>query len=210
MKTSRRELFEAVDKPALRPLPQDCYHYADWKKAKVHTDYNVEFDNHYYSVPYKYLQQYVEIRSTKTTVVFFYKNTLIAAHARSYKAYNYTTLTEHMPVSHQEHAKYSPAYILYVAETIGENTLNFCKHMMASRAFPQQAYRACYGLLRLGKQFGNDRLEKACAKALLVGSSRYQHVEAILKNQLEEVPFNKTVDIKISAHDNIRGAHYYQ
>jgi hypothetical protein len=210
MKTSRRELFTAIDKPALRPLPQDRYHYADWKKAKVHTDYHISFDNHYYSVPYKYLQQYIEIRSTKTTVECFYKNTLIAAHARSYKAYHYTTLTEHMPVAHQEHAKYSPAYILHVAETVGENTLNFCKHMMASRAFPQQAYRACYGLLRLGKQFSNDRLEKACAKALLVGASRYQQVETILKNKLEEVPFSNTTDIKISAHDNIRGAPYYQ
>ena len=210
MKTSRKALFEKIDRPALRALPPDRYHYADWKKAKINTDYHFSFDNHYYSVPYKYLQQSVDIRATNTTVECFYQHTLIAAHTRSYKPYSFTTLSEHMPTAHQEHAKYSPTYILHMAKIVGEHTLNFCKYMMASRPFPQQAYRACYGLLRLGKRFGNDRLEKACAKALLVGSSRYQHVEAILKNQLEEVPFKETKNTEISAHDNIRGAHYYQ
>ena len=47
---SRRSMFEAVDKPALKPLPQQPYQYADWKKARVNIDYHIEVDRHYYSV----------------------------------------------------------------------------------------------------------------------------------------------------------------
>ena len=82
--------------------------------------------------------------------------------------------------------------------------------MIASRPFPQQAYRACYGLLRLSTRYGDERLEKACKKALLIGATRYQQVELMLKNHLEEVPVQNTTAIQLSAHDNIRGANYYK
>lgn len=209
MKTSRRELFEKIDKPALKPLPPERYHYAHWKKAKIHVDYHVVFEDHYYSVPHQHIHQAVEIRSTAKTVECFYKNQRIANHVRSYKKYGFTTVSEHMPKAHQEHAKYSPTHIRSWAKKMGCQTAHFIEHMIAARAFPQQAYRACYGVLRLSNRFGEERLEKACAKALLVGATRYQHVELILKNQLEEVPVNQSSDIQLSAHDNIRGAHYY-
>ena len=38
---SRRELFEQLDRPALRPLPTECYVFAQWKKARVNIDYQV-------------------------------------------------------------------------------------------------------------------------------------------------------------------------
>lgn len=83
--------------------------------------------------------------------------------------------------------------------------------MIKSRAFPQQAYRACLGLLRLGKRYGNERLEKACHKALAAGASRYQHVESILKNNLEEAPINSNfINSPLIEHENVRGPEYYQ
>ena len=53
LRQSRRELFESLDKPALAPLPAEPYEFAQWKKARVHLDYHVAFDKHYYSVPYR-------------------------------------------------------------------------------------------------------------------------------------------------------------
>jgi transposase len=210
MKTSRQELFETIDKPALKPLPPERYQYAQWKKAKIHVDYHFVFDDHYYSVPHQYLHKAVDIRATAKTVECFYQNQRISTHERSYKKYGFTTLSEHMPKAHQAYANYSPAQIKSWAKKIGCQTYDFIEHMMATRAFPQQAYRACYGLLRLSHRFGEDRLEKACAKALLVGATRYQQVEAILKNNLEEVPVHQSITIQLSAHDNLRGAHYYK
>lgn len=210
MQTSRRELFETIDKPALKALPLERYQYAEWKCAKIHIDYHFVFDNHYYSVPHRYIHQAVEIRATKNIIECFYKQKRIAIHVRSYKKYAFTTLTEHMPKAHQEHAKYSPSHIRHWAKKIGDNTCQFIERMMTTRPFPQQAYRACYGLLRLSNRYGSQRLEKSCAKALIIGATRYQQVELILKNKLEEVPINETNTKQLSEHNNIRGANYYK
>jgi transposase len=210
MKTSRQELFETIDKPALKQLPPERYQYAEWKKAKIHVDYHFVLDDHYYSVPYKYSQRQVEIRATSKTVECFCQGQRIASHSRSYKKYGFTTNSEHMPKAHQEQAKYSLPYIKGWAKRIGVQTEEFIDHMMASRAFPQQSYRACYGLLRLSNRYGEARLEKACAKAMLIRATRYQQVESILKNQLEEAPVYSSPAIQLTAHDNIRGANYYK
>lgn len=210
MKTSRRELFETLDKPALKPLPPTRYQYVQWKRAKIHVDYHFIFDDHYYSVPFQHVLQHVEICASSQTVECFLQGKRIASHVRNYKKYGFTTFSEHMPKAHQEHAKYSLSLITNWAKQIGQQTIDFIEHMMSARAFPQQAYRACYGLLRLSKQYGADRLEKACAKALSIRATRYQQVESILKNKLEEVAVYEPLDIKLSLHDNIRGAEYYK
>jgi transposase len=210
MKTSRYELFQTLDKPALKPLPPTRYQYAEWKKAKVAMDYHVVFDDHFYSVPYQHLRQTIEIRATAHIVECFAKQERIASHVRSYTRYHYTTIEQHMPTSHQIQAQYSLNFILDNAKKIGEKTLALVNHMMACRSFPQQAYRACYGLLRLEKSYGEARLEKACAKGLLIGADRYQQIETMLKNQLEEVPLPEYQPTEPITHDNVRGAAYYQ
>lgn len=211
MKVTRRELFEQLDKPALKELPSSHYQYATWKKAKINVDYHFTLDEHYYSVPYQYIGKTVEVRATNKSVECFIDNQRVAVHARSYKKYNHTTITEHMPKEHQEHACFSAARLHNWAAKIGVNTAAFINHMINSRAFPQQAYRACLGLLRLGNRYGDARLEKACKNALAVGATRYQQVEAILKNKLEEVQINHTGNsTPIITHDNIRGSNYYQ
>jgi transposase len=155
MKTSRRELFESVDKPALKPLPPSRYQYAEWKKAKIHVDYHFVFDDHFYSVPYRHARHAVEIRATANIVECLYKGQRIAIHARNHKRYGFTTLAEHMPTAHQEQAKCSLSHIHDWAKKIGQETTDFINHMMKARAFPQQAYRACYGLLRLSNRYGS-------------------------------------------------------
>lgn len=211
MPISRKELFEQIDKPALKPLPNTKYQYATWKKAKINLDYHFVFEDRYYSVPYQYVGKYIEVRATSKSIECFYDNQRIAAHARHTKKYSFTTITEHMPKSHQEQANMSVGRLKNWASKIGINTMKFINHMIKSRAFPQQAFRACLGLLRLSKKYGDMRLEKACHKALITGATRYQQVEAILKNNLEEVPINITpVNTPLIIHDNIRGSDYYK
>jgi transposase len=209
MKTSRLELFESIDKPALKPLPAVRYQYAQWKKATVSMDYHISFEEHFYSVPYQYLRQVVEIRATSKTVECFAKQQRIASHVRSNARYRYTTVFEHMPKAHQAQAEYSLNFILENARKIGTHTLAYIEHMLAARHFPQQAYRACYGLLRLEKRFTATRLEKACTKGLLIGATRYQQIETMLKNHCEEIPLSTHNQIENLTHHNIRGADYY-
>jgi transposase len=211
MKTSRFELFESIDKPALRSLPELPYQYVEWSKAKIHIDYHFVFKDHFYSVPYNYIHREVDLCTTSTTVECFYQGKRIAAHARSYARYQFTTLPQHMPAHHLAHAEWSPERMRRWAAKIGAQTAAFIEHMILSRAFPHQALRSCLGLLRMGKRFGDERLEKACAIALAAGATRYQQVESILKNKTDLLesqcePQNEVLSI----HANIRGSNYYQ
>lgn len=211
MKSSRQSLFDAVDKPALKPLPLEKYQYAEWQHAKIHIDYHFIFDNHYYSVPYKYIHHEVEVRATANTVECFYEGKRIASHPRSYLRYKHSTLKEHMPPAHRSHAEWSPERMKRWANKIGPHAMKFIEHLIASRAFPEQAYRACLGVLRLGSRYGENRLEKACAIAYESGATRYNQVEAILKNKLDAVPHSHTTMTPvIVSHENIRGSDYYK
>lgn len=211
MKTTRRELFETIDQPALRPLPKHKYHHEEWKKAKVHIDYHFVFEDHYYSVPYKYIHKPVEIRATNKTVECFFQGERIASHPRSDHRYQHTTLKEHMPASHRAHAQWSPERIKRWANKMGPHTMRFIDHMINSRAFPEQAYRACLGVLRLSTPYGADRLEKACQIAYDAGATRYHQIELILKNKIDSVVYSYTAhSVVIAPHKNIRGSHYYK
>ena len=79
----RHEHFEQLDKPVLQPLPAEPYIYADWKKARVHIDYHVAIDGHYYSVPYTLIKKEVEVRITHNTIECFYRGNRVASHRRS-------------------------------------------------------------------------------------------------------------------------------
>ena len=211
MKTTRFELFESVDKPALKPLPKERYYFEEWNKAKIHIDYHFVFDDHYYSVPHQYLQKPVDIRSTAKTVECFFENKRIAIHERNHKKYAYTTLKEHMPAHHRAHAEWGPERIKRWAHKIGEKTALFIEHVMNSRPFIQQSYRACLGIFRLGERYGNERLEKACAIGLDAGMTRFKQIETILKNKMDsQLPENTNEDNATLNHDNIRGAKYYK
>lgn len=211
MKTSRLALFESVDKPALKVLPKERYQYAEWQRAKIHIDYHFIFDDHYYSVPYKYIHKEVEIRATSTTVECFYHKKRIASHPRNYLRYKHSTLKEHMPTAHRAQVEWSPERIKRWANKIGLHTMTFISRLIASRAFPEQAYRACLGVLRLGSKYGETRLEKACAIANESGATRYAQIELILKNKLDTVDvIQATTTPIISSHKNIRGSTYYK
>ncbi len=162
-------------------------------------------------MPYQYIHQPVNIRASSKTIECFYQGKRVAAHARSHVRYGFTTLKEHMPQAHLAHAEWSPERMERWAKKIGPQTAQFIDHMIASRAFPQQAFRSCLGLLRMGDRFGEARLENACAIALSVGATRYQQVESILKKRLDTVP-NSHAQIEpiISGHENIRGPDYYK
>lgn len=105
LNSTRKTLYETIDKPALKPLPAQPYEYADWKKARVNIDYHIEVDHHYYSVPYQLVREQVDVRLTSTTLEVLFKNRRVAAHKRDYVPGGFTTLKEHMPKSHQRYLK---------------------------------------------------------------------------------------------------------
>jgi transposase len=205
---TRRQEFEDINLPNLKPLPEKPYEYAVRKTARVNIDYHVEFEKHFYSVPHTLIHQEVDLRVTEHLVEVFHKGKGVAIHPRSSKAGGYTTLREHMPPNHQFLNKINTQQLLTWAEKVGPQTYNFINTTLKSRSFPEQAYRSCLGILNLAKKYPSSRLEQACQAALESKSLSYKAV----KDELEWLAKQTTPSIPeaLPAHDNIRGHEYYQ
>ena len=206
---TRRIAFEQIDQPALQPLPATPYVFATWKKVRVHIDYHVEVDGHYYSVPYALVKQPLDARLTDNTLECFHKGQRVASHVRSHRKGRHTTVTEHMPKAHREYAEWTPQRLVRWAEKTGPATAGVITQVLA-RPHPQQGFRSCLGIMRLGERFGQDRLEAACRRALLLGACRYKSLESILKRGLDRQPLPKQQELALpEAHDHLRGPGYY-
>jgi len=206
----RREHFEQLDRPALQPLPAEPYVYAEWKKARVHIDYHVAIEGHYYSVPYALIKKEVDVRITRNTIECFHRGNRVASHQRSHYKGRHTTVTAHMPESHRQAGEWSPERLMRWASKTGPATEKLIQNVLGSRKHPQQAYRSCLGILRLSKPYGDERLEAACRRALTLGSCRYKSIESILKHRLDEQPLETQQELALpDTHDNIRGPAYY-
>lgn len=142
---SRKEVFETVDKPAMRPLPTTGYEYAEWKRLKVQMNYHVRIENGYYSVPYDMVGQKLDVRITRNTVEIFSDGMRVASHQRCERDGQYKTVIEHMPSSHQAHASWTPARILKWAETIGPATQAVCEAIMAAGSIQNGASSSAAG-----------------------------------------------------------------
>lgn len=209
---SRRQLFEELDKPALLPLPSERFVYAEWKLVRVNIDYHVAIDHHFYSAPHTLVHEQLEARITSTTVEIFRRGERVASHVRSSARGQHTTVAEHMPRAHQKHLEWSPSRIIHWAESIGLQTKSLVERILAARPHPEMGYRTCLGILRLHKQYGSERLEAACARALRVQALSYRSVDNILKTGLDRVPAPEAAEPagqQLGLHENVRGGGYY-
>ena len=187
-RASRYELFARLDQPALRPLPAAPFVYGEWKiNVRVNIDYHIELHGHYYFVPYALIHEHVDARLTATTVEVFHRGQRVAAHLRSPVRGRHTIDAAHMPKAHQRHLEWTPARLTTWARTIGPQTAALVQAILADRPHPEQGYRSCLGLLRLGKRYGALRLEAACTRAVAVGARSYRHVDSMLKHGLDRL-----------------------
>jgi transposase len=207
--TSRRALFEDIERCALKPLPVEPYVYAEWKQCKVSFDYHVEVERHYYSVPHTLLRESVWVRIAARTVEVFHRGQRVAAHLRSSSPRHHTTLAEHMPSSHRRYADWTPERIARQAGEIGRNTAALVDIILRERAHSEQGFRAAIGIVRLAKSYGGERVEAACARALAIGARSFTSVNSILKNNLDAKRPAPAADGPAIAHSNIRGPRYF-
>jgi transposase len=207
---SRLSWFQELEQPLLKPLPPQRYYYAQWKKARVHLDYHIEVDGHYYSVPHAYLRQEVDVRVTALTIEILQHGKRLAAHPRSARKGAHTTLAEHLPKAHQAHLAWSPTRFLTWAADIGPATQEIVRYLLEQRRHPEIGYRSCLGLLALAKRYSPARLEAACQHALALGARSRRSIASILEKGLEAQPLpTEPLQLALPAHENIRGAGYY-
>ena len=208
----RRSLFERIEKHTLQPLPKQRYEYQHVRLARVNIDYHIEYDKHYYSVPHMLVKTQVEVRATSHMVNIYAGGKRIACHLRSGQQAGHTTLKEHMPQSHRHQADWTPQRFEQWAGDIGPSTLYVVQTQLYQKRHPEQSFRAVMALLQLAKQYDRVRLERACARAIEIGSPTRTSVQSILKNGIDNLPTNQKEnndDDHLNKHDNLRGAEYF-
>lgn len=211
---SRRSLFEQIEKSRLIALPSHSYEYQDVRLARVHVDYHIEYDKHYYSVPHMLVGTQVEVRASNRIVNLYAGGKRVACHTRSHYQAGHTTLDEHMPHSHRHQASWSSERFEKWSSDIGPSTHHIVCLQLKAKRHPQQSFRSVMALLTLTKKYDRVRLERACTRALEIGSPTRTSVQSILKKGLDNLSTEKQQemfedDAHLNDHDNVRGADYY-
>jgi len=213
LESSRKEIFERIEKNALLPLPVDRFEFALWKKAKVNIDYHVEVEKHYYSVPYNLRGEIVDVRYNRKVVEIYHKGIRITCHVRSFERGKHTTVPQHMPEGHRAHLEWTPTRLIEWGRKTGERTGEFVEKLLATRRHPEQGYRSALGIMRLTRHYEPERMERACAIALTHGKCSYNQVKNILEKGIDKIAslgqVEQLPEVKMPIHENIRGAEYY-
>lgn len=209
---SRQSVFEALDKPALRPLPYNHFEYANYIVRRTPANYHVEYDGFHYSVPHGLYKQLVTIRATAITIEILNDNReRVALHTRRQTGLRYVTNLAHMPPHHRHQHDanhFDGAKYRMWARNIGVQTYAAIDCLLSSQVAEEQAYRSCMGVLQCAKKYGNERLEAACDKAISLNSCTYTTITTILKNGQDKVVASAK-STSTPQHENLRGSQAY-
>lgn len=207
---SRRQIFEAIERPAMSALPSTPYVHADWRRTSAGPDYHVRLEEHHYSIPYELIRQQLWARLTASTVEIFRSGKRVACHRRAAPGdTGYTTLREHMPASHRRHAEVTPQALRDRASQVGAATALLVDAILRERPHPEQGFRSCLGILRLERSHGRERLEAACDRALKINARTLSSVNSILQNRLDGRLPDSPPEAPPITHANIRGPRFF-
>ena len=212
--SSRKELFQSVEKAYLKPLPDTLYELKDYRRAKVQKIGYVYFspDKSYYSVPYRYIGKSTMIHYTKSTVEVYFNHERIAFHKRNPALGIYNTNKDHLSSTHKAYSEWSPDYFKKKAAKHGTYVIDIVDQLMNASNYPETAYKRAMGIIQLHRIYGSQRLNDACERATYAGTYSYKRICNILKNNQdkEPLPSAETLESHIPQHDNLRGATAYQ
>jgi transposase len=210
---SRRQRFEEMERTTLLSLPTLRYEFKKQLFATVMSFGHIclTTDKHYYSVPYSFINKKVKVMFTRYNVEIFYNYERIALHKRDYSITNkYTTDNEHLPASHRFVSELTADQFLKQADEIHKDVRLYIHKILDQASHPEQAYRVCIGVLGFATKVGNDRLIKACQRALEYKIYSYKNLRSILEKGLDKQTDDEDEELKMPPHDNIRGADYYK
>lgn len=211
---SRRELFVSSEKNLLRALPPTPYEIRNYKRATVQKMGYVWLseDKHYYSVPYQYIGQRVEVSYSQSSVEVFYKHQRLCSHKRNkLRPGQYTTEPGHLSSAHKAHSDWNLDFFQRKAKLIGPYTLQYITKLILQYSYPEVGYKQSQGIIHLGRFYDKSRIEKACQHALGITHCSYRTIENILESGIDQLElFTGEVDNHIPSHENVRGESYYQ
>jgi len=206
---NRREAFERLDRPVLKPLPLQPYHFVDIKPVKVNIDYHVQYQQHHYSVPHQYVGATLELHASDALITLYCQRRQVASHPRQYRP-GITTEADHMPTRHRHQQQWTPGRLKQWACDIGPEVLRWVSAQLAARDHPEQAYRLCLGLLNLSREYPAPRLHAACRIANREGLTRLKQIKSLLHSNRDLLPEQLDLHVELPQdHANIRGPHHF-
>lgn len=208
---SREEKFLADEKHLLQPLPKTVYEMKFYKEYTVAPNNHICLfkDRHYYSVPYIHVGRKAMVIYTRSTVSIYVNNELVAVHARSYTAGQYTSVKEHLCSNLQHWLSRSPDYYMEKAKRTSDELYNLFVQLFQQGKYPEQLYRTCDGLLRLQRDTEPEDFAQACKIAIELNRYSYTLVRNLIKNKViwdTDVP----EDNPLPKHQNVRGRECYK
>ena len=208
---SRTQLFKEIEKEHLLTLPANRFIYKEFKIARVNIDYHVELLKCFYSVPFKYLKEKVEIKYSTTLLEIYFKSKLIATHPRLHIINHTSTLKEHMPLNHQyQYEKVNPQRLLNWGTSIGLNVKMFVEKRLEMYQHPSNSYKGIIAILSLAKVYGKVELDLALSYALSINATNVKSIKSILEKKLYAQAVNNPTNTVFNKHENIRGKDYYK
>jgi transposase len=206
---SRRQRFETEDLPFAKPLPKQPFTITRVKdNVKVARDYHVQFDKHFYSVPYTLSGKRIQIRQNGNLVEIYHSIERVSCHQLSLKKFSFTTKMEHMPPAHRYVKGWSSGYFLEEAAKIGPSTVRAIEILLKRTEHVEHGYRTARGILSLAKTYSGERLEKSCERALQFKNVSSTAIKSILQQGIDKQPLvikGQATETAIILHENIRG-----
>lgn len=210
---SRTDNFLSYESQALMPLPDIPYQIHQWRyNIKIPNDYHIEYDGHFYSVPYHYIGQQVNIRATQTSIEILLGHCRIAAHIRKFER-GISTHTEHQPLNHQAQSHNTPEALLEWSHSLGKFGQKWVHQNLQHRKDFANGLKAVSQLRRwLQEEQQYDHLESACEFALQYHQLGFKALLDIIKNKKALNISSKTTtpSENNNDHENLRGSDYYK
>jgi hypothetical protein len=180
------ERFRETEQAAMSPLPATPYDPASWAQLRVYRDCHVTFERAYYSAPFRLIGQEVWVRGGARTIEMFTEDhELVATHSRVGPGERQTNLL-HLPPEKVPGLVITRETCQQQAQDIGLQTAALVERLLAHR--PEDRLRSAGRVLALAKEAGEERLERACARALAFGNEDYPTVKRILAEGLDAAP----------------------
>lgn len=204
---SRTYVFENEEKEYLNDLPDIPYEYALWKEATVSYNYHIQFERNYYSVPYQYAKQSVQLRITRHMIEIYANHVRIASHPRVLSGINkYVTKKEHMPENHKAYGEWNSQRIIKWAKVIGPNTHEVICNIFSNARIEQQVYNQCLTILKLKDKYSENMLEAA---SRIILSKHITPIHRNFKTVLEDIQAKANEEKEENNYALLRGRNYY-
>lgn len=210
---SRLDQFLDIDLPVLQQFPEHHFEVCDWAyHIKVNEFYTVEWHGHFYSVPYQYAHQFVDLRVTANTIEIIYQRQRIASHLLNSQVGEQSIQADHMPPNHRFQRDNHPEYLLEWAKNIGPMTQEFVQLNLTERRDFANGLKRVRKLKKWVIEHDySDRLESACAYAIQINAHAIGSLQSIIKTHSDRrADANKEHPILTIEHSNLRGSSYFK